>query len=109
MSALSYISSQPEKVPDFFDHRVELYLGKEEDSINLKCGAVVIYFYAFGRRVPVLIDTLLPMKKGQLRFSNPIDNTKSPWFCLVEKAYAKLNGSYSDIIGGTLPQAIYSI
>ena len=111
LSALSYISSQPEKVPDFFDHRVELYLGKEEDSINLKCGAVVIYFYAFGRRVPVLIDTLIPFSKSTQTplFSRPINHTKSAWFCLIEKAFAKLNGSYTEIIGGTFSQAIYSL
>lgn len=110
LSALSRIAKQSYLVPLLFDRDTpEKVLGRVKESINIKCGAVVIYFNCFGRRTPVLIDTLLPMKKGQLRFSNPIDNTKSPWFCLVEKAYAKLNGSYSDIIGGTLPQAIYSI
>ena len=110
LAALSRIAKQGYLVPSLFDRNTpNRVLGREIDSINIKCGAVVVYFYCFGRKTPVLIDTLLPMKYGQFRFSSPSDNKKSPWFCLVEKAYAKLNGSYSDITGGTLPHAIYSM
>ena len=100
LSALSRIAEQYSLIPTLFDRDTpNLVLGREPNSINIKSGAVVIYFYCFGRKTPVLIDTLLPMKYGQLRFSHPSDNSKSPWFCLVEKAFAKLYGSYSEIRG----------
>lgn len=111
LGALSRIAKQPDLVPSLFDRSADTILSKEQDSINIKCGAVVIYFHVFGRRTPILIDTLIPFKRGTRtpRFSHPSDIKYSPWFCLVEKAFAKLQGSYSDIIGGTLPQAVYSL
>lgn len=111
LSAIIQLSQQPFLIPFLFDRQVELYLGKVEDSINIKCGAVVIYFHAFGRKTPVLIDTLIPFVKGTNTplFSQPSDTTKSPWFCLIEKAYAKLNGSYTEVVGGSFSQAIYSL
>ena len=107
---MSRIAEQYSLIPTLFDRDTpNSVLGTVPNSINIKSGAVVIYFYCFGRKAPVLIDTLLPMKYDQIRFSHPSDNSKSPWFCLVEKTFAKLHGSYSDIIGGTLPDAIYSM
>ncbi|KAK8892272.1 hypothetical protein M9Y10_029497 [Tritrichomonas musculus] len=111
LSVISHLSQQPSLIPFLFDNKANIYLGKVEDSINIKCGAVVIFFHAFGRKTPVLIDTLIPFIKGTSTplFSRPSDTTKSPWFCLVEKAYAKLNESYTELAGGTFGQAIYSI
>lgn len=111
LSALSRLARQPDLVESLFDDQSKYILGEEKDSINIKCGAVVIYFHAFGRETPVLIDTLIPFKRGTRtpRFSHPTDLNVSPWFCLVEKAYAKLNGTYTSIDGGTLPGAIYSL
>ena len=111
LSAILQLSQQPHLIPFLFDKQADLYLGNIKDSINLKCGAVVIYFNAFGCITPVLIDTLIPFSKGTRIpiFSRPSDTTKSPWFCLVEKAYAKLNGSYTELIGGSFSQVIYSL
>lgn len=110
ISAITRVASEPYLVKSFFNIETpEKILGPVQDSINIKCGAVVVYFYCFGRRTPVLIDTLVPtIRDGKLKFSRPLDTTKSPWFCLVEKAYAKLNGSYSNIESGFSSEAIYS-
>ncbi|KAK8871558.1 hypothetical protein M9Y10_007290 [Tritrichomonas musculus] len=86
-----------------------LILGEVKDSFNIECGAVVVYLRAHGRITPILIDTTMPYKNGHLRFSRPVDINKSAWFCLIEKAYAKLIGCYADIIGGNLPLAIHSM
>ncbi|KAK8848323.1 hypothetical protein M9Y10_019386 [Tritrichomonas musculus] len=100
LSAFTQIAKQPETVHSFFDiELVESILGKENDSLNLKCGAVVINLYAFGRKIPVLIDTLIPFYKGKRRslFCRPIDISKSAWFSLIEKAMAKLFGSFTNL------------
>ena len=85
LSSFSRIAKQSYLIPTFFDTKTpNQILGRVQNSINLKCGAVVIYFNCFGYKTPVLIDTLLPLKNGQLRFSSPSDRNKSPWFCLFE-------------------------
>ena len=112
ISALSHIAKYPHLIQSFFDTETpNKILGSVPDSINIKCGAVVVYFYCFGRRTPVLIDTLMPFssKLGKLRFSRPSLPTYSPWFCLVEKAYAKLYESYSNIEKGLLCEAIHTL
>ena len=102
-------------VPLLFETKLpNKILGHVNNSINIKCGAVVIYFYVFGRRVPVLIDTLIPTgiskkKKGIPILSKPSDNLKSPWFCLVEKAFIKLHGTFDNIISGFFGYSTYSL
>lgn len=110
ITGLSRVAKQPYLVPTLFEKRKpDIILGEVEDSINLKCGAVIVYFFAFGRKTPVLIDTTIPIKNGDCVFCRPSKVDKSAWFCLVEKAYAKLNGSYSNIEGGYISYPIYSL
>lgn len=109
VTPLLHLSTQPHLIPYLFDHKPNIYFGKEKDSINIKCGAVVVYLHAFGRKTPVLIDTLLPTICDTPLFSRLKDSSKSAWFCLVEKAYAKLYGSYSEIETGTIFQSVYSL
>lgn len=110
ITSLSRIAKQPYLVQTLFEKKKpDTILGEIQDSINLKCGAVVIYFFAFGRKTPVLIDTRIPVSYGDCIFSHPNINSNSAWFCLVEKAYAKLKGSYSNIVGGQLSYPIYSL
>lgn len=110
ISALSRIAIQPHLVPLLFDTNTpNNILGSVPNSINIKCGAVVVYFFCFGLRTPVLIDTLVPVdRSGKLRFSCPSISSASPWFCLVEKAFAKLNGSFSNINWGYFEESIYA-
>ena len=52
-------------------------LGHVKNSINIKCGAVIVYFQAFGRKLPVLIDTyVLFDKHNDLIGSKPSDTSK---------------------------------
>ena len=115
IASLFRIARQPEIVELLFDTRTRKTKNNNDsefiDTINLKCGAVIVYIYVFGRRTPILIDTLIPFERGTRKplFSHPTDIKYSPWFCLVEKAYAKVNGCYSFIIGGSLSKAIYNL
>lgn len=112
IAALSRIAKQPDLVKSLFDTETSARVfGEIPNSINLKCGAVVVKLHAFGREVPILIDTQISFEKYKRnpRFVHPSDIQYSPWFCLVEKAFAKLQGSYSAIISGTLSFAIYSL
>ncbi|KAM8915943.1 calpain-1 catalytic subunit-like isoform 1-T2 [Spinachia spinachia] len=69
------------------------------------CGLFHFRFWRFGKWVDVVIDDKLPTINGRLLFAHPKD-PKEFWPALMEKAYAKVCGSYTDMVAGTLAEAM---
>ncbi|KAM9709052.1 calpain-1 catalytic subunit-like isoform 1-T2 [Menidia menidia] len=69
------------------------------------CGLFHFRFWRFGRWVDVVIDDKLPTIDGRLIFVHSKDPNEF-WPALLEKAYAKVCGSYADMNAGTPSEAL---
>nr|XP_054774487.1 calpain-B-like [Lytechinus pictus] len=65
-------------------------------------------FWRFGRWISVVVDDRLPVKHNKRVFARSSDFNEF-WPSLVEKAYAKLHGSYSGLSGGMAADAFVDL
>ncbi|XP_076017134.1 calpain-1 catalytic subunit-like [Genypterus blacodes] len=89
----------------FQEHIFEQVVPLEQSSTEGYCGLYHFRFWRFGRWVDIVIDDKLPTINGSLIFVH----SKTPnefWPALLEKAYAKVCGSYADMSAGTPAEAL---
>ncbi|XP_078398865.1 calpain-14-like [Cetorhinus maximus] len=98
LAALASLTMQE----DLFAHVVPQ---NQDFQINY-CGIFHFRFWHYGDWVDVVVDDRLPTnEKGQLIFVRSCDCNEF-WCALLEKAYAKLYGSYGDLHMGQISEAL---
>ena len=98
LSSLAVLTEFPEII-------YQKFLTKETS----KAGYYEVQFFIDGEWQIVFIDDYFPVKKGTKNFifTRPHDNEL--WACVLEKAWAKANGGYSNIVLGLVPEALLAL
>lgn len=87
LATLSSMAENPEDIMAMFYNK----------TLN-DAGIYLIYFWINGVKTGVIVDDYLPTQNGQMAFANGKD--EELWVCLIEKAWAKIHGSYHRTEGG---------
>jgi hypothetical protein len=75
-------------------------------SHDLEVGVYLMKFYKYGDPVYVIVDDQFPVNSEQKwAFAQTVSGTEL-WPNLLEKAYAKLNGGYQNIVAGKVHYAL---
>ncbi|KAH9500683.1 Calpain-5 [Bulinus truncatus] len=66
-------------------------------------------FWWFGTWTQVIVDDYLPTHHGKLIYCHNVGKPNEFWPCLLEKAYAKLYGSYQVLVSGFIHDALVDL
>jgi hypothetical protein len=101
LAALAALAKEPKLYQKVFAEKVNLY------GFNYK-GYLKVNFWQYGEWITVYIDDRLPTQHNNLIYGRNT-SVNNFWVPLLEKAYAKLMGSYRNLIGGNSEKALMEL
>lgn len=96
ISGLSAICIHPKLIRSCFYHPRSPHLTKSENNV----GAYRVTFSKGGWWTSVIVDSYLPVIGSLPKYSRSSTEVCEMWVSFLEKAYAKLHGSYANIVAG---------
>lgn len=98
LSAISSLAEYPERIERMFQIK----------SLN-DAGIYAVTMYITGEKKTIVVDDYFPFCPGKddWAFSKSMDN--EIWVLIVEKAWAKIHGSYQRIEGGNTAEALMAL
>ncbi|XP_063686237.1 calpain-5-like [Bolinopsis microptera] len=100
VASVACFALHDELVKEVIPHQEKQELNSEDHA-----GILLFRFYRFGEWVEVVVDDYLPTKNGRLAFMHSADPNEF-WCAFLEKAYAKLAGSYEALDSGSSADAL---
>jgi hypothetical protein len=107
LCAVAALAEFPSKVQQIFVHPKS----SEQMEVEQRCGAYRLTINKHGWWSTIAVDDYLPMNSGGVApiFAHHNADLRVLWVGLLEKAYAKLHGSYASITGGDAMQALQDL
>ena len=106
LCAIASVAEDPEKIKDMFRHpRRDAAAAKQERAR----GAYRVTVNKHGWWHNLIVDDYLPTLGGVPCFAKNVQEPAELWVALLEKAYARLHGSYKAIAGGDARQALQDL
>lgn len=116
LSALNALAEKPKRILDLIPKSFEenninnIKNNNNNLKTNNKEGVLRVYCYINGLKKEIVMDDYFPVeiidKEVKLCFSSIESKSKNIWPLMFEKAWAKLNYSYYNIINGNVSQAL---
>jgi hypothetical protein len=104
LCAVSALAEQPSNIRSLFRHKRTAVAKLERQA-----GAYRVTFNKHGWWHSVIVDDFLPMGGTAPAFAHNLSDKTEMWAAMVEKAYAKLHGSYAAITAGDALHAMQDL
>ncbi|KEG10836.1 calpain-like cysteine peptidase [Trypanosoma grayi] len=96
LCSIAAVSENPKDIVNMFRHPTDPELGKKERSV----GGYRVVFNKNGIWYSVLVDNYLPLGGGKPKYARSSHDIAEIWPSIMQKAFAKLHGSYANISTG---------
>ncbi|CAM4643763.1 unnamed protein product [Leuciscus chuanchicus] len=105
LASIGALTSTDEKTSIMTKDIINLVIPADQSFSSNYAGIFHFRFWRFGKWIDVVVDDLLPTVDDNLIFVHSKTSNEF-WPALLEKAYAKVCGSYEDLDGGFISEAL---